>query len=78
MAILKQQVLTLIYEGIDEINEQFSGAARLAKSPDNPLVGKSGALDSLGFVNLIAAIEERCEEWFSLRFIGRTAFQKIF
>src|SRR5215470_4626295 len=66
MDFSKQKVLSVIYEGIDEINEQFSEGSRLEKSPQTQLLGNSRRLDSLGFINLIAIIEGKCEERFAV------------
>jgi hypothetical protein len=57
-AIDQQRILALIYDSIDEVNQHFAQANRLPKDPGTLLLSR---LDSLGFVNLIAAIEERCE-----------------
>lgn len=59
-------IQNLIYDSIDEVNEHFLGKDWLEKSPDTPLLGLGSRLDSLGFVNLVAAIEERCEATFAL------------
>jgi acyl carrier protein len=61
MAVTGAQVLRIIYDCLDELNEQLMPEQQLAKGPDVALFGPSADLDSLGFVNLIALLEERCE-----------------
>ena len=58
----REQILELLYESIDELNEQLDQGQRLSKSPETPLQGDGGGLDSLGFVNLVALVEEKCYE----------------
>jgi acyl carrier protein len=57
-------IIEMLYECIDELNEQLTNEQKLVKAPNTPLVGGIGGLDSLGFINLIALIEERCESRF--------------
>jgi acyl carrier protein len=58
------EILQLIYEVIDEMNEQRPAAARLEKSPTTILFGANGQLDSLGLVNLITLTEQKVEDAF--------------
>jgi D-alanine--poly(phosphoribitol) ligase subunit 2 len=58
------EILQLIYEVIDEMNEQLPEASRLDKSPGTILLGASGKLDSLGLVNLITLTEQKVEDAF--------------
>ncbi len=55
----EKHALELIYEAVDEINGQLAPAARLEKSPATALVGEASKLDSLAFINLLVAIEDR-------------------
>ena len=66
--IKKEKILQVIFDAIDEINEQFEEEQRLMKSTDTVLFGESGKLDSLGFINLLIAIEQRLEEIFDVSF----------
>jgi acyl carrier protein len=50
-----------VFSAIDELNEQRVPHERLAKSPDTALTGEHGPLDSLAFVNLIVALEQRLD-----------------
>ena len=56
------KALELIYEAIDEVNEQLPPGSGLTKSPETVLFGKAAQLDSLGLVNLIVATEQRLNE----------------
>lgn len=53
-----EKVLELIYRAIDDLNVELSEEDQLKKAPDTILFGNSGALDSLGLVNLIIATEQ--------------------
>jgi acyl carrier protein len=56
----KQELLDVIYECLGEVNEQLPKDQQIRKSPNTRLVGGAGGLDSLGFVNFIASVEEKC------------------
>jgi acyl carrier protein len=56
----KEELLDIIYQSLEEVNEQLPNDAQIQKSPDAALVGRAGGLDSLGFVNFIALVEEKC------------------
>lgn len=56
----KEELIGIIYESLEEVNEQLPNDQQIQKSPDAILVGGAGGLDSLGFVNLIALVEEKC------------------
>jgi acyl carrier protein len=53
------QALQLIYAAVDEVNGQLPPEGRLEKSPATVLSGDASLLDSLTFVNLLVAIEDR-------------------
>ena len=59
-----ETIIQILFDVIDEVNQEFPEEQRLEKSIDTVLFGKSGKLDSLGLVNLIVAIEQRIEEEF--------------
>lgn len=63
---MEQQIMKIIFDAIDEINEQLSDEQKLAKSNDMILFGESGKLDSLGLVNLIVATEQKLEEQYDV------------
>ena len=50
----------IIYQSLDDVNEQLPNDQRIQKSTETILVGRAGGLDSLGFVNFIALVEEKC------------------
>lgn len=52
-------VETAIQEAIDELNAQMQGGMKLVFSPEERLLGKTGKLDSISFVTLVAIIEEK-------------------
>ena len=58
----RDQALRLVYDAIDVVNQQLPASRRLAKSPETIVVGPSGALDSLGIVTFVLALEERVGE----------------
>lgn len=60
----KEKLLQLIYNAIDDVNAGLEEGEKIDKSPEAALFGESGSLDSLGFVNLIVAVEQRMEEEF--------------
>jgi acyl carrier protein len=62
----KDKIIEAIYDAMDEISAQSPDIPHLEKSTDTVLLGKTGALDSLGFVNLIVAAEQKIEEKFDL------------
>lgn len=49
----------LVYDAIDIVNQQLPPATRLRKAPETIIVGAGGALDSLGIVNFVIAVEEK-------------------
>jgi acyl carrier protein len=65
MDISRQKVLDAIYESIEEVNDQFS--LSVVAHETTSLTGEGSAFDSLGFVNFIASLEEKCHQRFSLQ-----------
>ncbi len=55
------QFLQLLYEAVDELNQGQAPGQTLEKSPTTVLMGSSGKLDSLGFIVLVVALEEKME-----------------
>jgi D-alanine--poly(phosphoribitol) ligase subunit 2 len=60
----KEQIQKLIFEVIDEQNEQLSAQDHIKKSPDTILFGDEGVLDSIGLVNFIVSLEQKIQEEF--------------
>ena len=56
----KEELLDIIYRSLEEVNEQLPNDQQVQKSPAVILVGRAGGFDSLGFVNFIALVEEKC------------------
>ena len=61
MTDTKERVTSIVYAAIDEMNEQLAEENRLAKAPETALLGSAGRLDSIGFINLIVLVEEKCQ-----------------
>jgi acyl carrier protein len=61
------QALSIIYQAVDELNEQLPPDDRLEPSPDTPLLGDAGMLDSVQLVNLIVTTEELLFEAYDRR-----------
>lgn len=62
----RAEIAASIYRAIDLLNEQLPEGDRLAQSPDAPLHGGAGPLDSLGLINLIWNVEQAIEEDFGV------------
>jgi acyl carrier protein len=61
MNVSREEILDIIYASLDEVNEQLGTEGRILKSEGTVLLSDSGKLDSLGFVNFVALLEEKCE-----------------
>ena len=59
---MQQEILALVYAAIDEVNAQSADAVAIAKTPDTRLLGGSQGVDSLTFVNLVVALEEKIQD----------------
>jgi acyl carrier protein len=64
MPELRAQLREAVYAAIDELNAQRPPHQRLPKALDTALTGEHGPLDSLAFVNLIVALEQRLDAMF--------------
>ena len=58
------QIASVIYDAIDELNQQRPESAHLPKTLQTALFGNSGQLDSLALINLIVAVEDKFENEF--------------
>lgn len=54
-----KKVLESVYSAIDDFNAVQPPDHQLAKSPDTVLLGPSTALDSLGLVGFLVAVEQQ-------------------
>jgi len=57
-AVSSEQIIEAIFEAIRTLNSQAPPNQRLTESVDLALVGKSGHLDSLQFVNFVVTLEQ--------------------
>jgi acyl carrier protein len=62
MKIERDAVLELLFEAVRELNGLRDGSQQLPRVASAALASE---LDSLGFVNLVAVVEEMCESRFS-------------
>lgn len=58
----KKEAIRIIFNAIEDYNDEVEEKNILPLSLDLELFGKDGRLDSLGLVNLIMCIEEKFEE----------------
>ena len=58
--IQKNEIINLLYECIDELNQ--TNGTELIKDVNTKLVGTGSELDSMDFVSLIVAIEEKISD----------------
>lgn len=54
-----ERIQQAVYAAIDVLNSQLPQGVRVEKTPDAPLYGSSGKLESLDFVTLIMEVEEK-------------------
>ena len=59
---MRDFALKVIYDAIDELNEDLEADEQIEKSESSVLFGSGSMLDSMSLVNLITAIEERIED----------------
>lgn len=59
---MEEKIFQLIFNSIDELNEQLLNDIQLQKSKETILFGENGQLDSLALVNLIVIIEQNIED----------------
>ncbi len=61
-----ERIRQTIFSVFDELNEQLPANRKIARSDTTTLVGSDGALDSLGLVNFIVALEQKLEADFQV------------
>jgi len=59
---LREDILALVYSAIDDVDAVTAEGAPLQKSPEARLLGSDSGVDSLTFVNLVVALEERIQK----------------
>jgi acyl carrier protein len=62
----RERIAASVFRAVDEVNRMLPPESRLDKSHTTHIFGKDGKLDSLGFVNLIVAVEENIMEEFGV------------
>ena len=77
MTEMKDKVTMLVYGAIDQLNERLAVEQRLEKSLNTPLLGRDGRLDSIGFINLIVLVEQKCQEEFRVGISLSDEIQKL-
>ena len=60
------EIIQVIFQAIDELNEQLPKEERLDKFVDMELFGSGGNLDSLKLVSLITTLEQKIDEKFGI------------
>ena len=60
------RITKMIFDSIDEINEQLPDGDKVEKTLDAVLYARHGKLDSLKLVELVVAVEQRIEEEFDV------------
>ena len=63
---MKEKIIKVVNNSIDELNQQLSEQERLEKSLETRLFGGNSILDSLGLINLIVAVEQNIEDEFDI------------
>jgi acyl carrier protein len=66
MKPMKEELIDILYQSLEEINEQVPNEKQIPKSLDAILIGGAGALDSLAFVNFVASVEEKCAKKYGI------------
>jgi len=69
MEITPSAIQAVIFESIKELNEQLAPEQHLKATPETELLGASGTLDSLSFVNFVAIVEEKLQARFGVMIV---------
>ena len=64
--IHNDKIIQVIFQAVDELNEQLPKIDRLDKSVDMELFVSGGNLDSLSLVSLLTTLEQKIEEQFGI------------
>ena len=62
----QEKITAAVYGAVDELNSQLPKGAQIEKSPDAPLYGAGGKLESLDFVTFIMEVEEKLKAEFGV------------
>ena len=63
---MKKKIINIIYDSIDEVNQQLDAEEQLDKAIDTILFGGNGKLYSLGLINLVITVEQNIEDEFDV------------
>ena len=58
------RIVSAVYRAVDELNKQLPKGVHVEKSPDAPLYGKNGRLESIDVVTLIMEVEDQISSEF--------------
>ena len=61
-----ERITAAVYAAVDELNSQLPKGAQIEKSPDAPLYGTEGKLESLDFVTFIMEVEDKIKTEFGV------------
>jgi acyl carrier protein len=61
-----ERITATVYAAVEELNSQLPKGAHIEKSPDAPLYGAEGKLESLDFVTFIMEVEEKIKTEFGV------------
>ncbi|HEY3862875.1 MAG TPA: hypothetical protein VGO59_13405 [Verrucomicrobiae bacterium] len=61
---MDDKVRNVVDGAIDRLNELMPAGGEVSKDPATVLLGQDGLLDSMGFINLVVALEEGFEKEF--------------
>ncbi|MEW6599505.1 MAG: hypothetical protein AB1499_00900 [Nitrospirota bacterium] len=64
--VSSEKIIQVIFEAIDELNEQLPKEERLEKSLNKVQFGSGGNIDSLRLVSLMTTLEQKIEEQFGI------------
>ena len=67
--ITKENILSLVFESIDDLINDSGKTIKINKNENEPLYGKGGSLDSIDLVNFVVMIEEKIESQFNIEII---------
>ena len=59
------KIKELVFQAIEEVNQQLLPEQQVVKSIETPLLGSSAQLDSMGLVNLILGLENILVQYFN-------------
>ncbi|HKS27281.1 MAG TPA: hypothetical protein VJS44_05650 [Pyrinomonadaceae bacterium] len=62
----RERIVSAVYSAVDDLNSQLPAGVAIEKTPEAPLYGKSGKLESLDFVTFIMEVEEKVRAEFGV------------